>query len=126
MKFVLYIKTNKDKSTEIVLYPFSLLHTILYINCTCVQYCAKPRAKKGQQKLPILKKKTGLCHSIEVIRLWLSRTKCSPNLRVERKNKNYFIFYLHYLLYLSHSCTLTLDSSVNLFFMLQEWRFCGG
>ena len=55
MKFALKIKTKKDKSTEIV--P-SLLLTPPNI-CAC----AMPRAKKGQQKVPILKKTTGLCPS---------------------------------------------------------------
>ena len=40
MKFVSQSKTNKDKSTEIV--PPLLLNQ-----------CRDPRAKKGQQKVPI-------------------------------------------------------------------------
>ena len=55
MKFALKSKTKKDKSTEIV--P-SLLLTPPNI-CAC----AVPRAKNGQQKVPILKKRTGLCPS---------------------------------------------------------------
>ena len=47
--------SNKHKYTEIV--PILLL-TPPYI-CAC----AMPRAQKGQQKVPILKKTTGLCPS---------------------------------------------------------------
>ena len=54
MKHVLQSKANKDKSTEI---PVSS-HCTLY--CTVLVYahvhCAMPRAKKGQQKIPIFKK----------------------------------------------------------------------
>ena len=54
MKHVLQSKANKDKSTEI---PVSS-HCTLY--CTVLVYahvhCAMPRAKKGQQKVPIFKK----------------------------------------------------------------------
>ena len=55
MKFVLWSKTNKDKSTDIFL-PLLLKPTDIYS-------CAMRRAKKGQQKVPILKKTTGLCPS---------------------------------------------------------------
>ena len=51
MKLVLLCKTNKDKSTKFHL--FSLNHLAH----------AMPRAKKGQQKVPILKNMTGLCPS---------------------------------------------------------------
>ena len=54
MKFVLKIKTNKDKSTEIFL-PLHLKPTNMR---TCM-----PRARRGQQKVQILKKSTMLCPS---------------------------------------------------------------
>ena len=59
MKFALSIKTNKDKSTEIVR---TLLLTPPYIHITYVCMC-NDDAKKGQHKVLILKKLSGLCPS---------------------------------------------------------------
>ena len=59
--FMKQSKTNKDKS--IVISPPPLLKPS-YI------YAHVPRAKKGQQKVPTLKKTTGLCPSSFVITLW--------------------------------------------------------
>ena len=52
MKFVKQTKTNLQKKCP----PLLLKPTDM---CAC----AMPRAKKGQQKVPILKKTTGLCLS---------------------------------------------------------------
>ena len=55
MKFVLYSKTNQDNSTKMFL-P-------LLFNSTYIGACAMPRAKKDPEKVPTLKKTTGLCPS---------------------------------------------------------------
>ena len=58
-------KTNKDKSTEKISPPLLLKPPYIYSICAS----AMPRAKKGQQKVPILKKTTVFFAPLEVITL---------------------------------------------------------
>ena len=54
MKFVLQSKKNIDKSTE--------LFSPIFLKPTDLCGKAMLKAKKGQQKVPVLKKMTGLLH----------------------------------------------------------------
>ena len=74
MNFVLYSKINKYKSTEI--FP----HLLVLPNPTDTGISAHsmPRAEKGQQMFPILKKTTGLCYtrSYYSMMIMLTAIKC--------------------------------------------------
>ena len=66
IKFVLCIKTNKNKPTKII--------TPLLLKPTDISARAMPRAKNSQQKLKILKKATLLYYNYIIICLTRSYT----------------------------------------------------